>query len=119
MHVLRWISVLPRRSDTRVLLAVVGGLITGGALAAGPYQISQKNREFQPGHITIKRGEALRFVNDDGDLLHHAYLTSPTFEFDSNDQKPGTSFTVVFPVAGSFTVRCGIHPKMRLIVNVN
>jgi plastocyanin len=119
MHVLRWISILLRRSDKHVLLAIVGGLLTGGALAASPYQISQKNREFQPGHIAINRGEALRFINDDGDLLHHAYLTSPTFEFDSNDQKPGSSFTVVFPVAGSFTVRCGIHPKMKLMVNVN
>jgi plastocyanin len=98
---------------------VLGGLLVGGALAAGPYQISQKNREFQPGSIAINRGEALRFVNDDGDLLHHAYLTSPTFSFDSNDQKPGSSFTVVFPVAGSFTVRCGIHPKMKLMVKVN
>jgi plastocyanin len=52
-------------------------------------------------------------------FLHHAYLTSPTFEFDSNDQKPGSSFTVVFPVAGNFTVRCGIHPKMKLMVKVN
>jgi plastocyanin len=119
MHVLRRISILLRRSDTHVLLAVAGGLLAGSALAAGPYQISQKNREFQPGRIVINRGEALRFINDDGDLLHHAYLTSPTFKFDSNDQKPGTSFTVVFPVEGSFTVRCGIHPKMRLMVKVN
>ena len=99
MHVLRWISILLRRSDTHVLLAVLGGLLAGGALAASPYQISQKNREFQPGYIAINRGEALRFINDDGDLLHHAYLTSPTFSFNSNDQKPGSSFTVVFPVA--------------------
>ena len=98
---------------------MLGGLFAGGALAARPYQISQKNREFQPGHITINRGEALRFINDDGDLLHHAYLTSPTFQFDSKDQKPGSSFTVAFPVAGSFTVRCAIHPKMKLIVKVN
>jgi plastocyanin len=100
-------------------MAVVGGFLMGGALAAGPYQISQKNREFQPGHIIISRGEALRFINDDGDLLHHAYLTSPTFQFDSRDQKPGSTFTVVFPAAGSFTVRCAIHPKMKLMVKVN
>ena len=73
MHVLRWISILLRRSDTHVLLAVLGGLLAGGALAASPYQISQKNREFQPGYIA-NRGEALRFINDEGDLLHHAYL---------------------------------------------
>jgi hypothetical protein len=48
---------------------------------------------------------APRPSNDDGDLLHHAYLTSPTFSFDSNDQKPGTSFTVVFPVEAALP--CG------------
>jgi plastocyanin len=113
------IPALSRRGNKYVLIAVVGGLLTGGALAAGPYQISQKNREFQPGQITINRGEAVRFINDDGDLLHHAYLKSPTFQFDSQDQKPGSSFTVAFPVVGSFTVRCAIHPKMKLIVRVN
>jgi plastocyanin len=110
---------LARRCDTQIFIAIVGGLIAGSAWAAGPYSISQKNREFQPGQISITRGEALRFINDDGELLHHAYLTSPTFQFDSGDQKPGSSYTIAFPVTGSFTVRCAIHPKMKLVVKVN
>ena len=61
MHVLRRISILLRRGDAHVLLAVLGGLLAGGALAASPYQISQKNREFQPGYIAINRGDALRY----------------------------------------------------------
>ena len=36
------IPALSRRGNKYVLIAVVGGLLTGGALAAGPYQISQK-----------------------------------------------------------------------------
>lgn len=119
MHKPRSLSASVWRWDAQVLIAIVGGALTGSALAAGPYQISQKNREFQPGHIAISRGEALRFINDDGELLHHAYLTSPTFQFDSGDQKPGSSFTVAFPVTGSFIVRCAIHPKMKLTVKVN
>src|SRR3569623_1856354 len=95
-----------------------GGLLTGAALALGAYQISQKNRMFQPGEISINRGVALRFINDDGELLHHAYLKSPEFNFDSGDQKPGSKFEVVFPVVGNFTVLCAIHPKMKLLVNV-
>jgi plastocyanin len=51
--------------------------------------------------------------------LHHAYLTSATFNFDSGDQKPGTTFDVLFPVTGGFTVLCAIHPKMKLVVNVD
>ncbi|WP_115622272.1 hypothetical protein [Afipia felis] len=102
----------------QILVASLVGLLTGAALAVGPYQISQKNRKFQPGQITINRGEALRFINDDGDLLHHAYLKSPEFQFDSGDQKPGSKYEVVFPIAGNFTVLCAIHPKMKLVVTV-
>jgi len=109
---------ITRHLGFQVFSASFMGLLTGAALAAGPFQISQKNRQFQPGQITINRGEALRFINDDGDLLHHAYLKSPEFQFDSGDQKPGSKFEVTFPVAGNFTVLCAIHPKMRLMVTV-
>ena len=101
-----------------VLVTIVAGLVAGAALGAGPYVISQKNREFQPAKISIKRGETLRIINDDGELLHHAYLTSDKFSFDSGDQQPGSKYDVIFPVAGNFTVLCAIHPKMKLVVNV-
>ncbi len=101
-----------------VMAAVVAGLLAGAALGAGPYSISQKDREFKPREISIKRGEALRFINDDGELLHHAYLSSDAFSFDSGDQQPGSKFEVAFPAAGNFTVLCAIHPKMRLLVHV-
>jgi plastocyanin len=102
-----------------IAAAIVCGLLAGAALGEGAHSISQKNREFQPKQIVIKRGEALRFVNDDGDLLHHAYLSSATFSFDSGDQKPRSTFDVAFPVAGDFTVLCAIHPKMKLVVHVD
>lgn len=112
------LHAVTRNLGVQIVAASLGGLLAGAALALGPYQISQKNRQFQPGQITINRGEALRFINDDGELLHHAYLKSPEFQFDSGDQKPGSKFEVVFPVTGHFTVLCAIHPKMKLLVNV-
>ena len=69
--------------------------------------------------MTILRGETVQIVNDDGDLLHHAYLESNRFSFDSGDQEPGSKTDVTFPVSGTFTVLCGIHPKMKLLVRVN
>ncbi len=92
--------------------------MTGAALAAAVQAVSQKGRAFQPSEISVKRGETVEIVNDDADLLHHLYLRSPGFSFDSGDQKPGAKFSVAFPQAGSFTVLCAIHPKMKLIVNV-
>jgi plastocyanin len=103
----------------QLAIAVVTGMLTGTAFGSVSHLISQKGREFRPGEISIKVGEALQFINDDGDLLHHIYLKSNTFGFDSGDQNPGSKFEVIFPASGQFTVRCAIHPKMKLVVNVD
>jgi plastocyanin len=97
-----------------LLLTTVGTLVG----ASPQYSISQKGREFHPGDVTIKRGESIQIVNDDADLLHHAYVDSDKFTFDSGDQKPGSVTPIAFPVAGDFDVLCAIHPKMRLVVHV-
>lgn len=98
-------------------IVIAAGTLVG--LALPPYAISQKGRQFHPGEISIKRGETLQIVNDDGDLLHHAYIDSPKFAFDSGDQQPGSRTEITFPATGDFEVLCAIHPKMRLVVHVN
>ena len=82
------------------------------------FQVSQRGREFRPGLLNVKLGDIVRIVNDDGDLSHHAYVSSERFKFDSGDQEPGGRTDIAFTAAGTFNVLCGIHPKMRLIVNV-
>jgi plastocyanin len=98
--------------------AAIVGLGTIVGLALPQYTVSQKGREFNPAQITIKRGETVQIVNDDGDLLHHAYVDAEKFSFDSGDQQPGSRTDIVFPVAGTFDVLCAIHPKMKLQVKV-
>ena len=98
--------------------AVLIGLGTLVGLALPQYSISQKGREFHPGEISIKHGETLQMINDDADLLHHAYVDSPKFSFDSEDQQPGSKTDITFPVPGDFDVLCAIHSKMRLTVHV-
>ncbi|HWJ99362.1 MAG TPA: hypothetical protein VNR41_01505 [Xanthobacteraceae bacterium] len=101
-------------------LAFAAGMLSTALVIAAPQiQISQKGREFNPREISVARGEAIQIVNDDGDLLHHAYIESKKFSFDSGDQQPGTKTTITFPELGDFTVRCAIHPKMKLLVHVN
>jgi plastocyanin len=98
-------------------LAIVAlGTLVG--LALPQYTISQKGREFHPGQIAIKRGDTIQIVNDDGDLLHHAYIDAKDFSFDSGDQQPGSRTDIAFPAAGTFDVLCAIHPKMKLQVKV-
>ena len=74
--------------------------------------------EFTPGRLDVKQGDVVHIVNDDEDLSHHAYVASDRFKFDSGDQEPGHDVDIPFTVAGTFNVLCGIHPKMRLTVNV-
>jgi plastocyanin len=88
------------------------------AATSKEHVVSQLGRTFKPAELHIRRGETVQILNDDGDLLHHVYLESSDFKFDSGDQGPGSRTNIMFPKVGSYTVLCAIHPKMRLIVHV-
>ena len=114
---------LPKLSARRVfslavLAGMIGQLLLAAAVAQPKYIVSQKGRQFHPNEITIKRGDTIEIINDDGDLRHHAYVKSQDFNFDSGDQEPGSKTDVVFAVRGDFDVLCAIHPKMKLVVHV-
>jgi len=113
-------QTLPRMHRLAAVGTVAAAIFGLGTLVglALPQSISQKGREFHPGEITVKRGDTVQIVNDDADLLHHAYVDAPKFSFDSGDQEPGSKTNINFSVAGDFDVLCAIHPKMRLVVHV-
>lgn len=110
---------LLRLAPMMAMVVVGTTVITVTAIGARVHEVSQKGRAFQPAALVIKRGETVQVLNDDADLLHHAYVDSPEFTFDSGDQEPGEKARIVFPVAGTFAVLCGIHPKMKLTVQVD
>ena len=109
--------VRQRVAVSALLVSLLGGM-AWAASDAKPHHVSQKDQAFHPGQLVIKRGETVEIVNDDGDLLHHAYVESKSFNFDSGDQEPGAKVDIVFSVPGTFMVLCGIHPKMKLRVQV-
>ena len=96
------------------LLLVAGAELAG---AAATHRIVQKGRAFGVGEITIARGDTLLFTNED-EFLHQIYVASGGMSFDSKEQPPGQTIDVNFPSAGTFAVRCHIHPKMLLTVCV-
>ena len=98
------------------LAVMAGGIAVLGA--AHTVDVSQRDRMFQPGVLVLDRGDLVEMVNDDAPLLHHAYVATPEFSFDSGEQLPGTRTEIRFTVPGTFTVRCAIHPKMHLYVTV-
>ncbi|MDE2266217.1 MAG: cupredoxin domain-containing protein [Alphaproteobacteria bacterium] len=85
--------------------------------AADDLTIIQNHRSFQPSEITIQQGQTLHFENDD-EFIHQIYVDSDQMSFDSAEQPPGETITITFPKAGTFNVRCHIHPKMLLVVHV-
>jgi plastocyanin len=90
---------------------------SGLALAAENHRIAQQRRAFNVPAIKIAVGDTLEFSNDD-DFIHQVYIQSPSLNFDSPEQPPGQIITIKFPTAGNFEVRCHIHPKMLLKVDV-
>ena len=97
-------------------IAVLSGLSVG-ALAATSATITQKGRVFSSESVTIKKGDALSFVNDDT-VPHNIISTSKGNEFNLGSQPPGTSTDVTFKEAGDVQVICAIHPRMKLMVKV-
>jgi plastocyanin len=99
-----------------VTLAILAGFSVG-ALAAANQEIHQKGRVFSSENVTLKKGEALTFVNDDT-IPHNILSTSKGNEFNLGSQTPGAATDVTFKEAGDVQVLCAIHPRMKMMVKV-
>ena len=86
-------------------------------LAEDGVRVSQQNRTFMPDKLTIAQGTTVHVANDD-DVTHHLYVDSPKMKFDSGEQPIGSTVDLRFDADGTFTVRCAIHPTMKLNVTV-
>lgn len=91
------------------------------ALGQSAHVVRQKNLAFLPREIALHQGETIAFVNDEGRIMHHAYVEADAFSFGVNtgDQEPGSRSEEAFTTKGTFTDLCGIHPKMKLTVRVD
>ena len=106
----------------RVALCLLGFLIAlavavPATFAGDPYIVSQRNREFWPNELKLKRGAVVQIVNDDR-VTHHVYIKSGAMNFDSGEQPVGKTVVLTFDKEGRFAIRCAIHPLMRLDVEV-
>jgi plastocyanin len=90
-------------------------LLLSPSLAMADQTIIQKGRRFAPAEVTIRHGESLTFTNED-EFIHQVYVEGL---FDSEEKAPGQNLVEGFANAGTFEVRCHIHPKMKLVVHVN
>lgn len=98
-------------------LALVFGFASSPGAVAAEYTVTQKGKKFSPGTLDIKIGDTVKFVNDDK-RRHNVYSRTEGHEFNVRKQKPGEANSRKFDKAGKIAVKCAIHPKMRLTINV-
>lgn len=104
------------RTLTPIALAMLAGLST--AALAATQVIHQQGRAFSSESVSIKKGEALTFLNDDT-VPHNIMSSSKGNEFNLGSQPPGSSTDVAFNEAGEVLVICAIHPRMKMTVKVD
>ena len=103
-----------RKLISLTLVVLVG--LSVGAMAAN-LTITQKGRIFSAENVTVKKGEALTFVNDDS-VPHNIISTSKGNEFNLGSQPPGAATDVTFKESGEALVICAIHPRMKMTVKI-
>jgi plastocyanin len=79
---------------------------TGGGTAGGT-AVVEKDFQFNPSSLTVKVGDKVTFANQDS--VVHRVVVGTT---DLGDQQPGQSVTWTADKAGTFPVKCSIHPGM-------
>jgi plastocyanin len=98
----------------------LGGLAGIGALQAALHMpvIGQRGKVFSIGEMNVPKGATIRISNDD-DVLHTLRVTYPDgTRRDHGVQKPGETTDITLAHTGAHTVRCNIHPAMKMVVNV-
>jgi cytochrome c peroxidase len=85
--------------------------------AANTRRVSQADKQFAPAHVRLRTGETLTVLNDDT-RTHNVRIFDPRFNFNSGAQEPREAISIRFPAIGTFEAFCGIHPSMRLTIDV-
>ncbi len=102
----------------RIALIPMALALLASAAGAEEVVVTQKGKVFSVETATIKRGDTVKFVNDDT-VTHNVYITGSGGEQHNNGtQEPGQSSAVAFDKPGTYTVECLVHPKMHMSIVV-
>lgn len=103
--------------QAKVLLLLSGLVLTTSLPAAAPITIAQKGLQFSSTELNVGKGQVVVFQNDDR-TAHNITVTGDGMNLNGGLQPPGAEFRVPFSKSGTYSVSCGIHPKMKLTVTV-
>jgi plastocyanin len=99
------------------LAAAAVVLSAGAAFAGGIVNIDQKGLAFSEPTVTVNKGDILNFTNNDS-TSHNILISGNGINLNSGLQQPGVAFKAPMVKEGTYSVMCGIHPKMKMTVVV-
>jgi len=107
------------RFQSKITLAVIAItlLATGSALAIVRHRVDQSGLRFSETALRLHRGDTIAFTNSDRSS-HNILVRGGAMNFNGGLQRPGEILEVPFTANGRYQVMCGIHPRMRLDVEV-
>lgn len=84
---------------------------------AKDFTITQKDKMFDQKEVTLKIGDTIKFVNGDP-TTHHLLFKKDGERISKKQASDSDPILVTFEQEQETTVRCAIHPKMKLKVKV-
>ena len=101
-----------------VCLAVATLGVATAAYAANTTMVDQVRQRFSISSLSVLTGDKIQYVNHD-DVRHNIHIYgSDDSDVDRGLQDPGQNIEVPFAKYGIYTVRCSIHQKMKMKVEV-
>lgn len=80
-------------------------------------EVGQKDKQFSQSTLTVKKGDTVRFVNNDP-FFHNVFSLSDAKLFDLGSYPQGEYRDVEFDQSGTVEVECALHPSMTLTIEV-
>jgi plastocyanin len=102
-----------------LLFATLATWLLALPAAAADVAIDQVKEKFDHDALSMKVGDTVTFSNSDP-VKHNLTVVTP--DEDSKDlgmEAPGASVKYSPPKAGTYDVRCSIHPKMKMKIKVD
>jgi len=100
----------------RKFLVVAAAILIPLCAYAADTTVTQSHSTFDSDSVTVKAGDNVVFANKD-DITHNIQVINDDGDVDDKGlQKPGENIKVGFTKAGTYKIRCSIHPKMKMTV---
>lgn len=77
---------------------------------SGAVTVTMKNIQFAPKSVTVKKGQTVKWVNEDA--VDHNVVATSGGSFKSSNFGQGGTYSQTFKTAGTVEYVCTIHPGM-------